>query len=294
MPEINPSTAASLNTGKKEEVTIDPNQAARIRQEIGMKKTINKIKHTVAVLSGKGGVGKSTVTLNLAVAFAQRGYRVGLIDTDITGPSIPLMAGLLGRDAIIRDRKIIPSIAHGVHIISMDLLLKADTPVIWRGALKVSAIKQFLADVAWPELDILFLDLPPGTSDEPLSVAQIFTNIDGCVIVTTPQLVSVHDVVKSIGFASKVGMPVIGLIENMSGLICPHCGKEIKVFDKGGGKEAANKLGIVFLGEVPLEPEAVTDADQGKPSVLQNGKFQEAFTPIVDKVEKLIGMKDDK
>lgn len=289
MVQLDPkAAAAALNKSK---VEIDPNQAARVRQDINLKNTINAIKQTVVVSSGKGGVGKSTVSLNLAISFAQKGYKVGILDADITGPSIPLMAGLDGTDARIKDRKILPSEAYGVKIISMDLLLKADTPVIWRGPLKMAAIKQFLSDVQWGNLDVLFIDLPPGTSDEPLSISQLFENISGNVIVTTPQLVSVHDVIKSIHFSTKVGMPVLGVIENMSGLTCPHCSEQIDVFSKGGGRKAAEDLGLVFLGEIPLDPKVVLQADAGKASILIPGPFQDTFRGISDKVASLLNLK---
>ncbi|MCY3412354.1 MAG: Mrp/NBP35 family ATP-binding protein [Candidatus Heimdallarchaeota archaeon] len=272
------------------DLKIDPHAAQRVRQDINLENSIKKMKKVIAVQSGKGGVGKSTVTLNMAIAFANKGYRVGVIDADVTGPSIPIMAGLIGQDAEIKGAKIIPFKAHGVQIVSMDLLLQANTPVIWRGPLKIAAIRQFLADVAWEEMDILFLDLPPGTSDEPLTVSQMFENITGTVIVSTPQQVSVHDVRKSIGFASKVNMPIIGLIENMSGLSCPHCSNHIDVFSKGGGKDAAMDLGVNFLGEIPLDPQVVLQADKGTPSVNVPGPFKDAFDAITDKVANIIGL----
>lgn len=272
------------------ELKIDPAAAKKVTQEIVLENTLKKIKHTIAIQSGKGGVGKSTVTLNLAISFAQRGFTVGLIDADVTGPSIPVMAGLMGKDAEIGNKKIIPYSIHGIKIVSMDLLLKANTPVIWRGPLKMAALRQFITDVQWGEIDILFIDLPPGTSDEPLSISQMFENITGTVIVTTPQLVSVHDVKKSIAFANKVNMPIIGLIENMSGLECPHCNNQIDVFSKGGGKQAATDLGINFLGSIPLDPQVVIEGDKGTPSILQKGKFQDAFSEIASKVAKLTSL----
>jgi len=272
-----------------EGLSIDPQQAQRVQQELNLKNTINQIKHTIVVQSGKGGVGKSTVSLNLAVSMAKKGLKVGLLDADITGPSIPMMAGLSGQDAKIEGKKILPTEIHGVQIISMDLLLNAETPVIWRGPLKMAAIKQFLADVKWGELDVLVIDLPPGTSDEPLTISQLFENISGTIIVTTPQLVAVHDVIKSIGFASKVGMPILGIIENMSSLTCPHCSKEIEVFSQGGGKAIADELGLVFLGKIPLVPSVVAEGDKGTPSVLdESGIFAKAFNQITGKISKLL------
>ena len=267
---------------------IDPRQAERMKMEISLKQSLNKIKNTIVIQSGKGGVGKSTVTYNLALSFAQQGYIVGIMDADITGPSIPLLAGLEGENAYIRGRKIIPNVVHGVHIISMDLLLKQGTPVIWRGPLKIAAIRQFLSDVDWPALDVLLIDLPPGTSDEPLTVAQLFENISGTVIVTTPQKVATHDVRKCIGFASKVGMPIIGIIENMSGLTCPHCNKEVEVFKKDGGKNLAEEIGLVFLGGIPLDSNVVIHADRGEPPLFVDGKFKDAFTLIASRVARLL------
>ncbi len=269
-------------------ISIDPTKAQQVQQELNLKNTLEKINQTIVIQSGKGGVGKSTVSLNLAVNFAQRGYKVGLLDADITGPSIPLMAGLSGKDAEIENKKIIPSQIHGISIVSMDLLLKADTPVIWRGPLKMAAIRQFLADVNWGDLDILFVDLPPGTSDEPLTIAQLFENITGTVIVTTPQKVALHDVKKSIGFASKVGMPIVGIIENMSGLVCPNCDHNIPVFKQGGGKETAEELGLVYLGALPLDPRVVIESDDGNPSYLKEGQFSKNFSEISDKIAKLL------
>jgi len=281
MAEINPK----INI---QPMAIDPNLAKKTKQELALQKTISSIKHTIAIQSGKGGVGKSTVTWNLALAFAERGLSVGVMDADVTGPSIPLLAGLEGANAKISGRKIIPTQSYGVHVVSMDLLLEQGTPVIWRGPLKIAAIKQFLSDVAWPELDVLLIDLPPGTSDEPLTIAQLFENISGTVVVTTPQKVATHDVRKSIGFAAKVGMPILGIVENMSGLICPHCGNEVPVFKKDGGKNLAEELGLVFLGGIPLEPQVVVQGDSGDPSLLIEGKFKDSFNSIAEKVAKLL------
>lgn len=275
---------------KPQQMSIDPQAAKRVQQDLSIQQKKQSIKHIVAIQSGKGGVGKSTVTWNLALEFANRGYEIGILDADITGPSIPILAGIVGQDAMVKDRKLIPNKSNGVNIISMDLLVDMDTPVIWRGSLKTSAIKQFISDVAWPPLDMLFIDLPPGTSDEPLTVAQMFEDISGTVIVTTPQKVATHDVVKSIGFASKIGMPILGIIENMSGLKCPHCGEIIPVFKQGGGKEMADNLGLVLLGTIPLDPAVVIQGDSGEPSSFIEGDFKEAFSGIAAKVAKLLEM----
>ena len=274
-----------------EEMAIYPMQAQRVQQEMNLRTTINKIKHTIVIQSGKGGVGKSTVSWNLAVAMAQKGLSVGILDADITGPSIPIMAGISGEDAKIDGRKILPTNSHGVDIISMDLLLNAETPVIWRGPLKMAAIKQFLADVKWEPLDLLIIDLPPGTSDEPLTISQLFDDISGTIIVTTPQLVAVHDVIKSIGFASKVGMPILGIVENMADFPCPHCNKTIEMFGDGGGKSIAEELGLVFLGKIPLISNTVTNSDIGKPAVLdEDSEFAKYFGQVIDKILKLLNL----
>lgn len=253
---------------------------------------LKDIKHVLIVASGKGGVGKSTVAVNLAQALALDGYSVGILDADITGPNIPKMIGLEGKRPNYDEelKKIIPvETDSGVKVISMEFLLeRADDAIIWRGPLKMGAINQFLGDVKWDKLDFLIVDLPPGTSDEPLSIAQMIPDADGVIIVTTPQEVALLDVKKSINFVKKVGLDILGIIENMSGLICPHCNKEIEVFKKGGGKKAAKQLNIPFLGAIPIIPEIVPLADEGKPFVSPKTKGFEVFKPIVDNVLKEI------
>ncbi|MBD3191999.1 MAG: P-loop NTPase [Candidatus Heimdallarchaeota archaeon] len=249
---------------------------------------LQDIQHVIIVASGKGGVGKTTVAINLATELAQRGYEVGLMDADITGPNVPKMLGLEGKRPGFEPQKkrIIPVISQqGVKVISMEFLLQRDDDaVIWRGPLKMGAINQFLGDVEWGNLDYLIIDLPPGTSDEPLSIAQMIPKADGVVIVTTPQEVALLDVKKSINFVKKVGLEVIGIIENMSGFVCPHCGKEVNIFSKGGGKHASDKLGIPFLGPIPIDPAIVPLSDEGKPVVSSDTKSAEAFSKIVDNI----------
>ncbi len=247
---------------------------------------LKDIDHVFVIASGKGGVGKTTIAVNLATSLAKRGHAVGILDADITGPNVPKMVGLEDKrpDYDQEKKKMIPvESIDGVKIISMEFLLenKKDA-IIWRGPLKMGAINQFLGDVNWGHLDFLVIDLPPGTSDEPLSVAQMIPRADGVIIVTTPQEVALLDVKKSISFVAKVGMKVLGIIENMSGFKCPHCDEEINIFSKDGGKKAAQELGIPFLGSIPIDPKIVPLADSGKPIVSTNCDSQKIFEKIID------------
>jgi ATP-binding protein involved in chromosome partitioning len=269
----------------------DP-QKERWEEEQRLKRSLSRIKHKIAVISGKGGVGKSTVTVNLAMAFAMHGYanRVGILDADIHGPSVPKMLDLRGqRLQAIPAGLIFPVVGPlGVKVVSMDFLLPSDeSPVIWRGPLKMRAIKQFLSDITWGELDFLFVDLPPGTGDEPLSVMQLIPDMDGVVIVTIPSEVSQIVVKKAVTFTRQLGIPVIGVIENMSGFICPKCGAEINIFKTGGGRKIAEDLAVPFLGSIPIDPEICTDSDNGKPFIIGHldSPASKAFTDIVKKIE---------
>ncbi len=232
---------------------------------------LSQIKNKIIVMSGKGGVGKSTTALNLAVSLAMSGHRTGLLDVDIHGPSIPTMLSLTGREVLSDGKNIIPIAPEGIEnlkVISIGFLLdKSDSPVIWRGPMKGNLIKQFIKDVAWGELDYLIVDCPPGTGDEPLSAIQLLDRPDGAVLVTTPQGVSAIDVSKSINFCNQLALPVIGIVENMSGFACPHCGKVTDIFSSGGGKKLAEKYEISFLGSVPIDPAIGTSCDDGTPYV---------------------------
>ncbi|MBN1329072.1 MAG: Mrp/NBP35 family ATP-binding protein [Candidatus Heimdallarchaeota archaeon] len=272
----------------KEKVKMPSNAPSIDPTKAKIMAALKDIDHVFVVASGKGGVGKTTVAVNIATALAKRGFSVGILDADITGPNVPKMIGLEEErpDFDSEEKKIIPIISpFGVKVISMEFLLenKADA-VIWRGPLKMGAINQFLGDVKWGHLDYLIIDLPPGTSDEPLSVAQMIPKADGVIIVTTPQEVALLDVIKSISFVEKVGMQVLGIIENMSGFVCPHCNKEVNIFSKDGGKRAAEELKIPFLGAIPLDPKIVPLADEGKPIVTTEGKSREIFEKIIDKL----------
>jgi len=250
---------------------------------------LKKIKHKIVIMSGKGGVGKSTVAATLAFAFSLEGKDVGLLDVDIHGPNIPKMLNIENEKVIANDKGIQPIvIPPNLKVMSMAFFLSSrDSPVIWRGPLKMRAIKQFLGDVSWGNLDYLIIDLPPGTGDEPLSIAQLIP--DGkAIIVTTPQDVALLDSRKAVMFAKTLNMPVLGIIENMSGFLCPHCGKEINLFKFGGGEKAAKQLGVPFLGRIPIDEKIVESGDKGIPFILEYKKSNaaQAFMEIVKNIEK--------
>jgi Mrp family chromosome partitioning ATPase len=247
-----------------------------------IEETLSKIKHKIAVLSGKGGTGKTTVTVNLAQTLADEGYKVGVLDADITGPNVPLMFGVEDQQMTTKDNKIIPVDAGGIKIVSIEFLLQDKTKaVIWRGPMKIKALKQLLADVNWGELDFLIVDLPPGSSDEPLSIVQTIQDLDGMVIVTTPQAVSLLDVTKSINFAQETKVLILGIVENMSGFICPHCNEVTNIFRKDGGRNISEKLNLDFLGAIPLITQICEAGDTGKPAVSVNEITKEVFSKIV-------------
>jgi len=278
---------------------IDKIEVKTVRKEdLKLIKNLMRIKHKIMVTSGKGGVGKSTVAVNIAMALSMRGYEVGLMDADIHGPNIPKMLHI--EDAILSgdEEGLMPILVPPhLRVMSMAFLIKdADNPVIWRGPMKMGAIRQFIADVRWGDLDYLVVDLPPGTGDEPLTVAQLMPDADGAVVVTTPQDVALLNSRKSVGFARQLKLPVIGIVENMSGLICPHCGKEIDLFKKGGGEKAAKELKVPFLGRIPLDPKVVTSSDDGMPIVLADtdSPAAKAFDGLVDNIVKQVGRKGKK
>jgi ATP-binding protein involved in chromosome partitioning len=226
------------------------------------------VKNVIAVASGKGGVGKSTVAVNLAVALARDGAAVGLLDADITGPNVPIMLGLDGQPGKSEQEKIIPLSRHGVKAISIQFFVPAGQPIIWRGPLVGGAIQQFLRDVDWGELDYLVIDLPPGTSDAQLTLAQAVP-ISGAVLVTTPQEVALLDVEKALAMFKRMSVPVIGLVENMTALVCPHCGEPIELFGRGGGERFARDHGLEYLGGIPLDITVRQGGDVGVPAVAQ-------------------------
>jgi ATP-binding protein involved in chromosome partitioning len=242
------------------------------------------VKQIVAVASGKGGVGKSTVSANLAIKLGQEGYRVGLLDADIYGPSMPMMFGINERPRVEGER-LLPFEKFGIRLMSLGFILEVDTPVIWRGPMVMKALEQLLGDVEWGELDFMIIDLPPGTGDAQLTISQRVP-LAGAVIVTTPQDVALIDARKGLAMFRKVNVPVIGIIENMSGFSCPHCGEMTHVFKEGGGKRTADLLECTFLGSVPLDPAVVLGGDSGTPIVVANpdGPHGEAFTQLARSV----------
>ena len=226
------------------------------------------VKNIIGVASGKGGVGKSTVAVNLAVALARDGAEVGLLDADITGPNVPMMLGLDGQPGKSENEKLRPLSRHGVKAISIQFFVPPGQPIIWRGPLVGGAIQQFLRDVDWGDLDYLVIDLPPGTSDAQLTLAQAVP-ISGSVLVTTPQEVALLDVEKALAMFKRTSVPVIGLVENMSGLVCPHCSEIIELFGRGGGERFARDHGLEFLGQIPLDITVRQGGDVGVPAVAQ-------------------------
>jgi Mrp family chromosome partitioning ATPase len=268
------------------EVTRMPEE--KNEQQVRLDSTLSKIKNRLLVFSGKGGVGKSTVAANLGLALAHKGLQVGLLDVDIHGPNLAKMLGVEGKRLEAKDKdKIVPVSVNGnLKVVSMAFLVESpDLPIIWRGPLKMSAIRQFISDVEWGELDWLIVDSPPGTGDEPLSVAQLIP-ATGAVVVTTPQEVSLLDSRKAVAFARKLGLNVIGVVENMSGLTCPHCGGKVDLFKEGGGERIARELDVPFLGRVPIDPNIVQASDNGKPFLIENpdADATRAFNGIVEKI----------
>lgn len=303
--------AASAGPSPQEQKQME--QAyAQMKRKMAMEEIGRNIKHKIMVLSGKGGVGKSTVSTGLALSLAQQGYAVGILDIDITGPNVPKMMGLDGRRLHVENKRIHPAQGHlGVKVISMAFLLEdEDTPVVWRGPIKLGAIQQFIGDVEWGELDYLVIDFPPGTSDEPLTVAQSLPDIDGMVIVTTPQQVALLDSRKSITFSESLKVPVIGVVENMSGFtvrgtaspgsefsVAAPGGKTITtsadgegnfsftldIFKEGGGKSTAEEFGVPFLGALPFDPGFVRGGDDGVHRIVSepDGPSAVAFSKVV-------------
>jgi len=280
------------NAAKQENITQKSN-------ETPLELNLNKIKHKIAIISGKGGVGKSTVTANLAMTFAMQDTdaKIGVLDADIHGPCIPKMLGLKGQKMNTGPNgEIFPVTGRlGIKAVSMDFLLPNDeTPIVWRGPLKMRAIQQFLSDITWGELDYLFIDLPPGTGDEPLSVTQLIPNMDGVVIVTMPSELSQSVVKKAITFARQVGVPIIGVVENMNGFVCPDCGAKIDIFKTGGGRRLSEELSVPYLGSIPIDPRICNDSDNGISFTASNedSSATQAFVAIVEKIKQFIANKE--
>jgi len=264
---------------------------AKQQQEQDVKDVLAKIKHKLIVMSGKGGVGKTSVSVNLAIALGARGFKVGIMDVDLHGPDVPRMLGLQGMVSAGENQKIAPmAYSENISAISMEhFMSNKDDAVIWRGPLKHSAINQFITDIDWGDLDFLIVDSPPGTGDEPLSVAQTIPDAKA-IIVTTPQEVALSDVRKSINFCKKIKKPILGIVENMSGYVCPHCGKTAELFGSGGGEALAAKFGVPFLGRGPFDPKIVHAGDTGV-SYQDNNKAAAgavALGEIADRVVVLV------
>ena len=244
-------------------------QHQQLRQALDLR--MCTVKQKLIVMSGKGGVGKSTTAVNLAVALAKTGKKVGLLDIDLHGPSLPTMFGVTGERPVVDEEGIHPLDVHGVKLMSLGLLFPNDgSATIMRGPMKHGAIQQLLADVVWGDLDFLLLDCPPGTGDEPLSAVQLLGAKSAAVVVTTPQDVALTDVEKSLSFCRELKLPVIGLVENMSGFICPHCSESSPIFKQGGATALAEKTGVALLAQVPLDPQVVVAGDAGEPHIISH------------------------
>jgi len=273
-------------------------QNSSLDEETVLRTRMKKIKHKIAVISGKGGVGKTVTAVNLAIAFAMQGHknRVGLLDADLHGPCVPKMLGMEDKKLKVGPIGALPALGPlGVKVVSMAFVLEGkEVPVIWRGPLKMRAIQQFLSEIAWGELDFLLIDLPPGTGDEPLSVMKLLPEMDGVVIVTIPSEVSQTVVGKSITFSRQLNVPVIGIIENMSGFVCPDCGKVTDIFKSGGGEKVAKEYSVPFLGKIPLDPRVCEASDLGHPFIMEypDSPAAKAFMEIVEKIKMYIQNKE--
>ena len=275
----------------------DINVITAKQEDVRLMKRLSKIKHTIIVMSGKGGVGKSTVSVNLAVSLSMRGYEVGILDGDIHGPNVPKMLNIENVSLEADDNGIYPAfVPPRLKVMSMAFLSPdKDQPVVWRGPMKMGALRKFIEDVYWGDLDYLIVDLPPGTGDEPLTIAQLIPKADGSIIVTTPQDVALLDSRKTVVFSENLQVPVLGIVENMAGLPCPHCGEEINLFKVGGGEKAAKELKVPFLGRIPIDPEVVSTGDEGMPIVAADpdSSAAKAFNDIVEKIVKSMKMRGE-
>jgi len=275
--------------GPGEQSSCNSANAALAQQDIAITRSLGKIKNKILVMSGKGGVGKSTVAVNLALGLSSQGYKVGLMDVDLHGPDICRMLNLTGSLEPPQEKNdLVPPLLYNdkLKVVSLEYMMKdRDEAVIWRGPLKIQAIRQFVADMDWGELDYLIIDAPPGTGDEPLSIAQTVKGVHA-VVVTTPQAIALADVRKSINFCKSVEMPIIGVVENMSGYICPHCEQITNIFSSGGGEQTARDFDLPFLGRIPMDPRVVIAGDTGLPylSSQEETPATKAFGKIVDAV----------
>lgn len=254
-------------------------------QDVAIHQFLGQVKHKFIVMSGKGGVGKSTVSVDLALLLAEKGFKVGLLDVDLHGPSVAGMLGFSNAHLMARKDRLLPfEVNKNLCFISAQGLLQSeDDPLIWRGPVKIGAIRQFLSDTDWPALDYLIIDCPPGTGDEPLTVVQTIPDAEA-IIVTTPQKVSLADVRKSVNFCDMAHIKIRGIIENMSGFICPHCGEKVDIFKSGGGRQLADEKQLPFLGQIPIDPMVVAAEDDGKPLQNLSEGCRKALDDIVNKL----------
>ena len=263
-------------------------QKARIAQEMRLVQHMGDVKYKIAVMSGKGGVGKSTVAANLAEAFQKKGFVTGILDADIHGPNIPKMLGVEGKEVIINNGEMTPVLTNnGLKVMSMAFLIEAnDTPIIWRGPQKSGAIKQFMSDTAWGSLDVLIIDNTPVTGDEPLTVLQTLPDVDAVVMVTTPNSLSQEDVLKCVGMVNMLNIDNIGLVENMAYYVCPHCGEKEAIFGESNGEQFANEMGILYLGDLPLTQEVPASANEDSTIVnsYAQSEVTKKFLEIVDNI----------
>jgi len=255
---------------------------------------IPEVKHTIAVSSGKGGVGKSTVAVNLALALHETGARVGLVDVDVYGPDIPMMMGARGKPGMFENR-IIPVESYGIKLISIGFFVAPGEAIVWRGPMIHSAVQQFLRDVLWGELDYLVFDMPPGTGDAQLSLSQVIP-LGGVVMVTTPQDVAVLDVRKALAMFRKLNVPILGVVENMSDFACPHCGGRTPIFGEGGGQKIAGEVGVPLLAQIPIDPETRKGGDEGQPILMrrpdspQAAAFRKLAAAVADRINSLAAL----
>lgn len=275
------------------EVIVDVSAEVPQAKKLPEKEPIPKVKNTIAVASGKGGVGKSTVAVNLALALGKSGAKVGLLDTDIYGPSIPMMMGIHKQLQTTPDKKILPISNYGIKLMSVGFMLDEETPLIWRGPMVMQIVKQFLTGVAWGDLDYLVIDLPPGTGDAQLTLVQTIP-LTGAVVVTTPQDVALIDARRAIKMFHEVKAPILGIVENMSYFQCPHCGEKTEIFSHGGGEKTSERYNVPLLGKIPIDPHIREGGDSGKPIVIAEpaSPQTEAFLKISETVAAKISMMD--
>jgi ATP-binding protein involved in chromosome partitioning len=294
----NDSEAQEVAAACPSKKLISKDDIEELKEKLMLEQNTLGIKHKIMVMSGKGGVGKSSIAANIAVGLSMKGKKVGLMDIDIHGPSIPKIVGLEGVSLKQSEEGMMPvEYSNNLKVMSIGFLIRdKKDAVIWRAPLKHSLIRQFLTDVRWGDLDYLIIDCPPGTGDELISIAQLLEGADGAVVVTTPQDVALNDVRKSISFCRHVNLPVIGVIENLSGFVCPNCGTVVDIFKTGGGEKMASEMEVPFLGRIPIDPKIVEHSDNGKPFIqyVSQSPAVSAFEAIITPLLSLDQKKEEK